>query len=298
MFSSRTKFLLTVLAPFLVTLAAATMAAGSYLGGGGSGPGTVYNQTFQEEGSSLTQRDTVNCVGAGITCSDSGGKTVITVPVPTSYATVKQAGSALTQQTVINFSGSITCANGSSQTDCTARNGFVIGRNFGVCNADGTANFSGLFGLDTGSPVGISCGAGALPVSFGTGYSILGNAGDSGWRTVVWLPPNYDPTKDVTIDIHWGGNTTANLGVRFDVATACLPTTGRMDQAVSYNAAQSVTVLEGTAQFTRRLSTITPVTMTGCAASNPLQVTITRIVSDASGDGIYFMGIDLSGGLL
>lgn len=43
-------------------------------GGGGSA------HTIQDEGTSLTQRSTMNFVGAGVTATDAGGKTVVTVP--------------------------------------------------------------------------------------------------------------------------------------------------------------------------------------------------------------------------
>lgn len=40
----------------------------------------VFNQTIQDEGSSVTQRSTVNFVGAGVSVSDSGGKTQVSIP--------------------------------------------------------------------------------------------------------------------------------------------------------------------------------------------------------------------------
>jgi len=42
--------------------------------------GTSTPITFQDEGVSLPQRNTVNFVGAGVTASDAGGKTVVTIP--------------------------------------------------------------------------------------------------------------------------------------------------------------------------------------------------------------------------
>lgn len=42
--------------------------------------GTAYNQTIQDEGSSVTQRSIMNFVGAGVTVADSGGKTTVTIP--------------------------------------------------------------------------------------------------------------------------------------------------------------------------------------------------------------------------
>lgn len=37
-------------------------------------------QTIQDEGSTVTQRNVINFVGAGVTVTDSGGKTVVTIP--------------------------------------------------------------------------------------------------------------------------------------------------------------------------------------------------------------------------
>ena len=36
--------------------------------------------TIEDEGIPLTQRTTINFVGEGVTSSDSGGKTVVTIP--------------------------------------------------------------------------------------------------------------------------------------------------------------------------------------------------------------------------
>jgi hypothetical protein len=43
-------------------------------------PGVSSYATIQDEGVPLTQRDTINFVGAGVTATDSGGKTVVTIP--------------------------------------------------------------------------------------------------------------------------------------------------------------------------------------------------------------------------
>jgi hypothetical protein len=45
-----------------------------------SGTPTLYNQTMQDEGVSVTQRSTVNFVGAGVTVTDTGGKTQVSIP--------------------------------------------------------------------------------------------------------------------------------------------------------------------------------------------------------------------------
>jgi hypothetical protein len=44
-----------------------------------SGTPTLYNQTVEDEGTPVTQRGTVNFVGAGVSVSDTGGKTTVTI---------------------------------------------------------------------------------------------------------------------------------------------------------------------------------------------------------------------------
>ena len=44
----------------------------------GAGTGS-YNQTIEDEGGAVTQRTNLNFVGAGVSCADSGGKTVCTI---------------------------------------------------------------------------------------------------------------------------------------------------------------------------------------------------------------------------
>jgi hypothetical protein len=47
---------------------------------------TAYNRV-QDEGTPLTQRDTMNFVGAGVTATDSGGITVVTIPTSITQGT-------------------------------------------------------------------------------------------------------------------------------------------------------------------------------------------------------------------
>lgn len=56
--------------------------------------GSGYN-TIEEDGTPLTQRTTINFTGAGVTASDSGGKTVVNIP--------GGAGSGATGTTTVNF---------------------------------------------------------------------------------------------------------------------------------------------------------------------------------------------------
>lgn len=45
-----------------------------------SGGGGSFYQTFEDEGTPVTQRANANFVGAGVTVTDAGGKTVVTIP--------------------------------------------------------------------------------------------------------------------------------------------------------------------------------------------------------------------------
>ncbi len=70
--------------------------------------GAAGYRTVQDEGGSLTQRSTLDFTGAGVTASDTGSKTLVTIAGTTGlagYDTVKDEGSALVQRTVLNFTG-------------------------------------------------------------------------------------------------------------------------------------------------------------------------------------------------
>lgn len=79
----------------------------------------AYN-TIQEEGVSLPQRSIIDFQGLGVTASDNGAKTIVTVPIQPAYSTIQEEGSSLTQQPIIDFQGSgVTATNGSGKTIVT-----------------------------------------------------------------------------------------------------------------------------------------------------------------------------------
>lgn len=87
-------------------------AAGSYPLGvtaaGASESCTVaFNQTIEDEGTGLTQRTNVNFTGAGVSCADSGGKTV---------CTISGGGSANSFETIDAPSGTDPVADSASDT--------------------------------------------------------------------------------------------------------------------------------------------------------------------------------------
>lgn len=72
---------------------------------GGAPALPAYDQV-QNEGSNLTKRTTIDFQGTGVTATDDGSKTVVTVPgAPSAYGTVQNEGSSLPQQTVLDFQG-------------------------------------------------------------------------------------------------------------------------------------------------------------------------------------------------
>ena len=105
-------------------------------GGGGSGLGesdvtTLIDNnsyvTIQDEGTPLTQRNTINFIGATVTAADDAGNTrtnvtISAAPASGAYDTVQEEGTPLTQRTDINFIGpAITAADnaGNTRTDVT-----------------------------------------------------------------------------------------------------------------------------------------------------------------------------------
>lgn len=83
---------------------------------------------IEDEGNPLTERDTLNFAGAGISCVDDTTRTTCTVAgTPTLYnQTIQDEGGALTQRATLNFTGAgVSCVDnaGSSRTDCTIAGG-------------------------------------------------------------------------------------------------------------------------------------------------------------------------------
>lgn len=96
---------------------AATNAFSCGTTGGGSGYSTI-----QDEGSSLTQRSTVNFIGSGIVCADTGSITNCTVTTGTvsAYDQLQEEGSNVTQRSTLNFVGTgFTLADTGSKSELT-----------------------------------------------------------------------------------------------------------------------------------------------------------------------------------
>lgn len=70
--------------------------------------------TIQDEGTSITQRSTMNFVGPGVSATDAGGKSIITIPG--GYQTIQEEGVSIPQQSKMNFIGDwVTAADANIQ---------------------------------------------------------------------------------------------------------------------------------------------------------------------------------------
>jgi hypothetical protein len=99
----------------------------------------------QEEGSSLPHRQIMNFVGTGVTATDAGGKTIVTIPgtIPTTnYGLFAQTGNS---SIITNTTVESTLINGGVGTLTVPANGFQVGDSFravfgGVINANNNQN--------------------------------------------------------------------------------------------------------------------------------------------------------------
>lgn len=124
-------------------------AASNSFACGTTGGGSGYN-TIQDEGSSLTQRNTINFTGSGMSCVDDGSsKTVCTVTtgVASAYDQLQEEGSNITQRSALNFVGSgFTVADTGSKSELTLDgdlNGLADNSTNGIIARTATNTFTG-----------------------------------------------------------------------------------------------------------------------------------------------------------
>lgn len=182
-----------------------------------------------------------------------------------------------------------TCAIGADWSKINPRATHTVERMIGLCDSGSVLTANPVWAVDSGTPGAATCGSG-FPISFATAYRALSNTADSGLRTVMALPLDWDNAQAVDARIHWAGDATANLNVTFGIATSCLTAGSVFTAAPSYNTEQTVSGAEGTVQFTAQAATVTGLTMTGCAPGDLLRLKFTRRVSDTSTSQVYFLG--------
>lgn len=122
-------------------------------------------ETVQNEGTSLTQRDTIDFQGAGVTASDNGTKTIVTIPgalATTSYGLFAQTANSTT---ITGTTSELTLIDGGVGTLTVPANGFAVGDSFRV-------DMGGLMSAHNGDSIRIRLKSSSV------------NLGDSGFLTL------------------------------------------------------------------------------------------------------------------
>lgn len=124
--------------------------------------------TVQNEGSNLTQRSTIDFIGAGVTAADNGSKTTVTIPGPvatTNYGLFAQTGNS----TIIsNTTTESSLINGGVGSLIVPANGFKVGDSF-------RAVFGGVINANNNQNITIKVKAGSL-VLLSSGLQNLGSS--------------------------------------------------------------------------------------------------------------------------
>lgn len=87
-------------------------------------------ETVQNEGSNLTQRSTIDFVGAGVTASDNGSKTVVTIPGPVATTNYGLFAQTANSTTITATTSELTLIDGGVGTLTVPANGFTVGDSF------------------------------------------------------------------------------------------------------------------------------------------------------------------------
>jgi len=170
----------------------------------------AYN-TIQEEGVSLPQRSIIDFQGSGVTASDNGAKTIVTVPIQPAYSTIQEEGSSLTQQPIIDFQGAgVTATNGSGKTIVTV----PIQPAYSTIQEEGSSL--------TQQPIIDFQGAGVTATN-GSGKTIV---------TIPSITSDYARGNTLTVDAVYGNDTNATANPN---SVPFLTITSALASAVSGN---------------------------------------------------------------
>lgn len=153
---------------------------------------------LQDEGTTQGFVDTLNCTGAGLTCTKSGGIGIINGSAGGGgYATVQDETAGLTQRTTINFTGAgVTCVDngGATRTDCTITGGGAgapTNATYWVGAADATlTNEINLGALGTGFVIN-TAGTPSIYAGVTCTNQVLRILGASGAGTCVTIDSTY-----------------------------------------------------------------------------------------------------------
>jgi len=95
----------------------------------------------QNEGSNLTQRSTIDFIGAGVTAADDGTKTTVTIPGPVATTNIGLFAQTANSTIITNTTAETSLINGGVGSLTVPANGFTVGDSFravfgGVMNAN------------------------------------------------------------------------------------------------------------------------------------------------------------------
>lgn len=88
--------------------------------------------TVQNEGSNLTQRSTIDFIGAGVTAADDGTKTTVTIPGAPSTVAYGLFAQTANSPTITATTSELTLIDGGVGTLTVPANGFTVGDSFRV----------------------------------------------------------------------------------------------------------------------------------------------------------------------
>ena len=86
--------------------------------------------TVQNEGSDLTQRSTIDFIGAGVTAADNGSKTTVTIPGPVATTNYGLFAQTANSTPITNTTTETSLINGGVGTLTVPANGFTVGDSF------------------------------------------------------------------------------------------------------------------------------------------------------------------------
>jgi hypothetical protein len=86
--------------------------------------------TVQNEGSDLTQRSTIDFIGAGVTAADNGSKTTVTIPGPVATTNYGLFAQTANSTAITNTTTETSLINGGVGTLTVPANGFTVGDSF------------------------------------------------------------------------------------------------------------------------------------------------------------------------
>jgi hypothetical protein len=197
----------------------------------------------QNEGSNLTQRSTIDFIGAGVTAADDGTKTTVTIPGPVATTNFGLFAQTANSTPITNTTTETSLINGGVGSLTVPANGFTVGDSFravfgGVMNANNNQTIrirvraGGILLLDSGlQNLGSSVindvwslnidftirqiGAAGVAsiVSLGAfHYTKTNNASVQGFGFNVVNNTTFDTTISNTLDVtaQWGSASTGN----------------------------------------------------------------------------------------